>query len=108
VAPIETVIILWALGVDASIVTAIVIEALASGVRFATFMVPASLGAFEAANAAAFAALGFGAGAGLAFSFIRRARQAVWIAIGIVVLMAMRWKSGTIEERIARQETAGS
>ena len=78
---------------NASVVTAIVIETLASGVRFATFLIPASLGALEAANAAAFAALGFGAGAGLAFTFIRRARQAVWIVIGIVVLMAMRWTS---------------
>jgi uncharacterized protein (TIRG00374 family) len=93
VAPLETVIVLWALGIDASVVTAIVIETLASGVRFATFLIPASLGALEAANAAAFAALGFGAGAGLAFTFIRRARQAVWIAIGIVVFMAMRWTS---------------
>jgi uncharacterized membrane protein YbhN (UPF0104 family) len=100
-APIEAVIILWALGIDAPIVTAVVIEALGSGVRFATFLVPASLGAFEAANAVAFAALGFGAGAGLAFSFIRRARQAVWIAIGIVVLMAMRWTSRTVEPRVA-------
>ena len=93
VTPLETVIVLWALGIDASVVTAIVIETLGSGVRFATFLIPASLGALEAANAAAFAALGFGAGAGLAFTFIRRARQAVWIAIGIVVLMAMRWTS---------------
>jgi hypothetical protein len=93
VAPLETVIVLWALGIDASVVTAIVIETLGSGVRFATFLIPASLGALEAANAAAFAALGFGAGAGLAFTFIRRARQAVWIAIGIVVFMAMRWTS---------------
>ena len=60
VAPLETVIVLWALGIDASVVTAIVIETLASGVRFATFLIPASLGALEAANAAAFAALGFG------------------------------------------------
>ena len=101
VAPVDTVIIMWALGLNASVVTAIVIETLASGVRFATFLIPASLGALEAANAAAFAALGFGAGAGLAFSFIRRARQAVWIVIGLVVLMAMRWTSARVEGRVA-------
>jgi hypothetical protein len=101
VAPVETVIIMWALGLNASVVTAVVIETLASGVRFATFLVPASLGALEAANAAAFAALGFGAGAGLAFSFIRRARQVVWIVIGLLVLMAMRWKSGRVEAQVA-------
>jgi uncharacterized protein (TIRG00374 family) len=88
---LEAVVILWALGLNAPLATATIIEALGSGVRFATFLVPASLGPFEAANAAAFAALGFGAGAGLAFSFVRRARQAVWIVMGIVVLIVMRW-----------------
>jgi uncharacterized protein (TIRG00374 family) len=91
---LETVVILWALGMDASVATATIVEALGSGVRFATFLVPASLGPFEAANAAVFAALGWGAGAGLAFSFVRRARQAVWIAIGIAVLVVMRWWPG--------------
>jgi uncharacterized membrane protein YbhN (UPF0104 family) len=87
---LEAWAILWVLGVTPSLLTATVIEALGSGVRFASFMVPASLGAFEGANAAAFGALGFGASAGLAFSFVRRARQAVWITIGVLVLVVMR------------------
>ena len=87
---LDVVIILWALGVSVPLATATVIEALGSGVRFATFLVPASFGPSEAANAAAFAALGFGAGAGLAFSFVRRARQVVWIVIGLAVLVLMR------------------
>ena len=90
---LDTLVILWALGVTVSVTTATIVEALGSGVRFATFLVPASLGPSEAANAAAFAALGFGAGAGLAFSFIRRARQAVWVVIGLAVLLAMRWSA---------------
>ena len=36
--------------------------------------------------------MGLGAGAGLAFSFVRRARQLVWIAIGMLVLAAMGWR----------------
>jgi uncharacterized protein (TIRG00374 family) len=84
---LEALIMLGALGVDASVVTATAIEALGSGVRFATFLVPASLGAFEGANAAAFGALGFGAGAGLAFSFVRRARQAAWVVIGVLLAL---------------------
>jgi hypothetical protein len=87
---VETLAILRALGVETSAVIAAVIESLGSGVRFASFMVPANLGAFEGANAAAFAALGYGAGAGLAFSFVRRARQAVWVVIGLLVMVAMR------------------
>ena len=84
---VEALIMLAALGVDASAATATAIEALGSGVRFATFLVPASLGAFEGANAAAFGALGFGAGAGLAFSFVRRARQAAWVVIGVLLAL---------------------
>jgi uncharacterized protein (TIRG00374 family) len=88
---LEAFVMLWVLGLDASLVIATVVDALGSGVRFATFFVPANLGASEGANAAAFAALGFGAGAGLAFSFVRRARQVAWVMIGIGALVAMRW-----------------
>jgi uncharacterized protein (TIRG00374 family) len=84
---VEALIMLAALGVDASMITATAIEALGSGVRFATFLVPASLGAFEGANAAAFGALGLGASAGLAFSFVRRARQAAWVVIGVLLAL---------------------
>jgi hypothetical protein len=88
---VEAFVMLWALAVPAGLLTATVIEALGSGVRFATFLVPASLGAFEGANAAAFNALGYGAAAGLAFSLVRRARQIVWVVVGLLVMAAMRW-----------------
>jgi glycosyltransferase 2 family protein len=86
----EAITMLWALGVGPRPVVATVIESFGSGVRFATFFIPASVGAFEAANAAAFGALGIGAGVGLAFSLARRARQVVWICIGLVLLLVMR------------------
>jgi uncharacterized membrane protein YbhN (UPF0104 family) len=86
----EAALILTVIGVPASFAMAMVIEAFGSGVRFVTFLVPASLGALEGANVAVFPALGFSASAGLVFSLIRRARQAVWIAAGIVMLVVMR------------------
>jgi uncharacterized protein (TIRG00374 family) len=94
---VEAYLILYFLQIPASLVLATVVEALGAGVRFATFLVPASLGAFESANAAAFEAMGLGAGAGLAFSFVRRARQVVWIAIGLLVLVAMGWMAKRAE-----------
>ena len=87
----EAYLILLFLRIPADLVTATVIEALGAGVRFATFLVPASLGTFESANAAAFEAMGLGAGAGLAFSFVRRARQIGWIGVGLLVLVSMGW-----------------
>jgi uncharacterized protein (TIRG00374 family) len=86
----EALLILASLGLSGSLAAATVIEALGSGVRFATFFVPANLGPLEGANAAVFGALGFGAWAGLAFTLVRRARQAVWIGLGVVCLVAMR------------------
>lgn len=85
----EVLLILWSLQVPASLVAATVIEALGTGVRFATFFIPGSLGTLEGANAAAFAALGWAASSGLAFSLVRRGRQAAWIGLGLAIVVAM-------------------
>jgi glycosyltransferase 2 family protein len=87
---LETLLILHAFQIPASLAAAIVIETLGSAVRFATFFVPGSLGALEGANTGAFTALGLGASAGLGFSLVRRGRQVVWLGIGLVVLAAIR------------------
>ena len=87
---LETWLFLRVLQIPASLATALVIETLGSAVRFATFFIPGSLGALEGANTAAFAALGFGAPAGLAFSLLRRLRQVVWIGLGVLVLLLAR------------------
>ena len=86
---VEALVILSSLGLPASLPAAMVVEALGSGVRFATFFVPASLGPLEGANAAAFTAFGWAASAGLAFTLVRRVRQAVWIGVGVAILVAM-------------------
>jgi len=87
---LETWLFLRVLQIPASLTTALVIETLGSAVRFATFFVPGSLGALEGANTAAFAALGLGAPAGLAFSLLRRLRQVVWIGLGVLVFLLAR------------------
>ena len=95
VGTLEVLVILRSLHVVATAETAVVIEALGTGVRFATFFVPASLGTLEGAYAAAFTAFGWAATDGLAFSLVRRGRQAVWIGIGLAVLGAMgAWRAG--------------
>ncbi len=87
---LETVVILAVLDIPVGLGTAVLIEALGSGVRFVSFLIPGSIGVLEGANAAAFAALGLGAGAGLAFSLVRRARQVAWIGVGLLVIVATR------------------
>ncbi len=106
---VEAFIILYFLQVPLSLATAVVVEAFGAGVRFATFLVPASIGALEGANAGAFAGLGVGAGAGLAFSFVRRARQAVWVALGLMILVAMRLRRrGRVRGCPGREFPAGA
>ena len=87
---VQAFLILRSLNLPASLATATVIEALWSGVRFATFYVPASLGTLEGANAVAFNAFGFSPSAGLAFALVSRASQVVWIGLGMIVLLVMR------------------
>jgi uncharacterized protein (TIRG00374 family) len=87
---LETMVILWVLGMPVGVGTAAVIEAVGSGVRFASFLVPGSMGVLEGANAGLFAGLGLGAGGGLAFTLVRRARQIVWIGLGLLVLVGAR------------------
>ncbi len=90
---LEAAMMLYVLEIPTGWALALVIEALGSGIRFLSFLVPGSVGVLEGANTGAFAALGYGAGAGLAFSFLRRARQAVWIGIGLIVLVVARLQS---------------
>jgi uncharacterized membrane protein YbhN (UPF0104 family) len=86
-------VILWALQIPVSPLTAVAIEAVGSGVRFVTFFLPGSLGVLEGANAAAFEALGLGAGAGLAFIVLRRGRQVIWTALGLAAIGVARLRA---------------
>jgi glycosyltransferase 2 family protein len=86
----ETWLILSLLGIDVSLLAATLIEAFSTAVRFATFMVPASLGALEGGHVAIFAALGLGATAGMSFSLVRRIREATWIGVGFIALATYR------------------
>ncbi|HEY3065189.1 MAG TPA: lysylphosphatidylglycerol synthase transmembrane domain-containing protein [Methylomirabilota bacterium] len=88
---VETYLMLVVLDVGIPLVTATVIEAFGSAVRFASFLVPASIGALEGANAAIFPGLGSTGSAGLAFTLVRRGRQTVWIMIGLLTLVGMRF-----------------
>lgn len=87
---VEAWLILALLGTPVSLVTATVIEAFGMGIRFATFLVPGSVGVLEGGYAATFAALGLGSTAGVSFSLVRRIREAVWIVLGLLAFALMR------------------
>ena len=87
---LEAYFILYLLGLEVSLATATIIEAFGTAVRFATFLVPASLGALEGGYVATFTALGLAPSAGVAFGLTRRVREILWIAVGFVVFAVIR------------------
>src|SRR5262249_37827433 len=87
---VEAYLILQFLGIPVSLATAAVIEAFGTGVRFATFLVPASLGVQEGGFAVTFVALGLSAADGIAFGLVRRLRGLGWAAAGVALFAASR------------------
>jgi putative membrane protein len=90
VGAVEVWVALHLLGIEISLIAALLVEAFSTAVRFATFMVPASIGAVEGGHVAMFAALGLGATTGLSFSIVRRIREATWICVGFLALAVWR------------------
>ncbi len=90
VGSVEAYLILRFLGAGVSLTTATVIESFGTAVRFATFVIPASLGAAEGGYVVSFVALGLGSTAAVSFSLVRRAREGTWAVIGLIVFALMR------------------
>ena len=87
---LETWLILKFLGSEVSLATATVIEAFGTGIKVATFLVPASLGVLEGGFVATAATFGLSASTAISFSLVRRLREATWVAIGLIAFAAMR------------------
>jgi len=83
---LEIYIVLSLLGTPVPLGTALIIESFAGGVKFASFMVPASLGALEGGYVAFFEAFGLTATAGLSFVLVRRLREMAWAGVGFLAL----------------------
>lgn len=83
---LEIYVVLRLQGSPAPLVTALVIESFAAAVKFASFMIPASLGALEGGIVVFFEAFGLSGAAGLSYVLIRRLREAAWAGIGFLLL----------------------
>jgi glycosyltransferase 2 family protein len=100
----ETYLILLFLGEPVSPLTAVVIEAFGTGIRFATFFIPGSVGTFEGGSVAIFVALGLSATLGLSYSLVRRIREAAWVALGLLIfaLLRPRVEGGQVAGAVSR------
>jgi len=84
----ETWLILHLLGASVSVVTALIVEAFATGISFATFFLPTDVGVEEGGSVATFLALGLSGATGLSLVLVRRVREVAWMALGLLLLFA--------------------
>lgn len=83
---LEAYVLLWLLGLQPSPEVALAVAAFSSVVRAASFPIPASLGIQEGGNVAVFMGFGLPPDAAMAFSLLRRLREAGWAAAGFLLL----------------------
>ena len=82
---VETWIALFALGIRTSFIVALIVETAGQGIRSVLFIVPAGLGVFEGGMVVICSLLGIPGNIALALSVLRRAREALFSAPGLVV-----------------------
>jgi uncharacterized protein (TIRG00374 family) len=87
---VEVYTILWFIG-GASVkpLVAVAIGALSVLVKSGTFFIPGSLGAQEGGNVLVLLTFGYSELTGLTFALVRRMRELVWIAVGLVCFAAV-------------------
>lgn len=86
----EVWLILYLLGARVPVTTALIIEAFATGISFATFFLPTDIGVEEGGAVATFLALGMNGATGLSLSLVRRVREVAWIGIGLLLIAGQR------------------
>ena len=93
VGSLEIYLVLNFLDIPVTLLTAVVIESFGAAVKFASFMVPGSLGALEGGNVAIFAAFGLGGALGLSYTLVRRLREGAWVLLGLGALALLSGRS---------------
>jgi len=83
---LEIYLILWFLGVPASVHRALTIEVLSVAIDGMLFFVPAKVGTQEGGKVLIFTVLGLDPGKGLALGIVRRIRELTWALIGMLIL----------------------
>ena len=86
---LEVFVMLLCLGEPITVLSAVAIGALSVFIKGGTFFIPGSLGAQDAGNLLLLTAFGYGEVTGITFALLRRFREFVWIAIGLLCLVFM-------------------
>jgi uncharacterized protein (TIRG00374 family) len=83
---LEVFVMVQCLGQPISVLSAVAIGALSVFIKGGTFFIPGSLGAQDAGNLLLLTAFGYGDVTGITFALLRRFREFVWIALGLICL----------------------
>ncbi len=89
----EVYAILYFLGAEVGWLVALAIAATAVLIKGAVSFIPGGLGAQEGGYLFLLMGLGYGETTGIAFAFIRRIREIMWILIGLIFLAVLRGKA---------------
>jgi hypothetical protein len=88
--PVEIYILLSLLHQPATLVVALLVEALGLLIERATFLIPAKLVSQEGGKALILSLLGYPADVGFAIGFLRRIKELLWVLFGLSGLTAHR------------------
>ena len=98
---LEVYAILYFLGAPTDLLTALAIDALSTFIKGGTSFIPGSLGAQDGGNLLLLEAFGFSELTGIMFALVRRLRELVWIATGLICLSMLGRRSCRVpEERV--------
>lgn len=84
---LEVYLILYFIGVDATVLLSYIIEAMMKIVNILFFFVPGQVGVLEGGNAFVFKVLGLGLAAGVTLSLIEKIRTLFWGGYGLAIWM---------------------
>ncbi|MFQ5685166.1 MAG: flippase-like domain-containing protein [Candidatus Scalindua sp.] len=88
----EALLILYSLDIPIDIHTAYIIESLSTVSRAITSFIPGSVGGQEGGLIGIFMILNLSASTALTFGILRRVRELIWIAAGLIVLSKLEWE----------------
>lgn len=87
---LESYVLLRALGQPVSLTTAFALESVGSMFRLLFFLVPSGIGGQDASFLALFRLFDLPRAAGGAFVLIKRAKELVWIGVGLILIVLFR------------------
>jgi glycosyltransferase 2 family protein len=93
---LEVYLIIWYLGGPALVLSAISINALSVFIKGGSFFIPGSLGAQDIGNFFLLKDFGYSDVASVTFALVRRYRELVWIAIGLLCLATLRGRAAAM------------